>query len=220
MRVLIALIVWAAAIAGGAEVSKVVASSIHNKSSTTSKSAGGSGVTVSTGSGPAPAAPFDPSSVTPTSSQSLFVKANLSKALATAKAHLGSVSKVEITALYPGYVVITAARGGTGLDVDVEANGTVTSTSAGSAPGLPAYPLSRVAAGVPAALLARVSKAGVPASQVNYMVAESDPVDHKFRWLIYPKQGNRVEYFQASGAKGPLFEYLSNSSTGLKRVKG
>jgi hypothetical protein len=43
---------------------------------------------------------------------------------------------------------------------------------------------------------------------------------HGLWWLVYPVQGTKVEYFKASGASGPLFEYRSNSSTGLQPVPG
>ena len=52
------------------------------------------------------------------------------------------------------------------------------------------------------------------------MVVEIDPTSPHIRWLVYTNQGNRVEYFQASGATGPLFEYRTNSSTGLQQVHG
>jgi hypothetical protein len=61
---------------------------------------------------------------------------------------------------------------------------------------------------------------GVPESQLHYMVAEIDPSANRFRWLVYPLQGNRVKYFQAAGATGQLLEYLSNSSTGPRPVGG
>jgi hypothetical protein len=36
---------------------------------------------------------------------------------------------------------------------------------------------------------------------------------------VYPKQGGRVEYFQATGATGQLLEYRTNSATGLQPVR-
>ena len=39
------------------------------------------------------------------------------------------------------------------------------------------------------------------------MVALVDPITgHGLAWLVYPQQGNRIEYFKASGATGPLLE--------------
>ena len=72
---------------------------------------------------------------------------------------------------------------------------------------LPLFRLARLRDDVPAALVHRIATAGhVPESQLNYMVAEVEPGTNRFRWLVYPHQGNRVEYFQASGATGPLLE--------------
>jgi hypothetical protein len=85
----------------------------------------------------------------------------------------------------------------------------------------PLLSLARVNADVPAELAARIATAGrVPEAQLNYMVAEIDPAEHRFQWLVCPLPGNRAEYFQASRATGRLFELRSNSPTGLESVRG
>jgi hypothetical protein len=52
------------------------------------------------------------------------------------------------------------------------------------------------------------------------MVVMGDPVSHRVKWLVYPVQGTRAEYFEASGATGPLSELRANSSTGPVRIRG
>jgi hypothetical protein len=52
------------------------------------------------------------------------------------------------------------------------------------------------------------------------MVVEQDPANNTFRWLVYPRHGNRLEYFEATGATGPLLEYLADGSTGPRPVRG
>ena len=226
MRVLIAMLVWACAIAGAAELSSVVASSIHTSPAGASGSSGGSsgsggstGSGASTGSG---GAPFDASSVRATDSRSLFRTANLARALALVRAHYGAGAKLDLVAIYPGYASLTVVRGGSEIDVYVDAVGAFRPTNTGGNPGaLPLFSLSRVQAAVPAALARRIEMLGhVAESQLNYMVAEVDPSDGHFRWLVYPLHGNRVEYFQAPGASGQLLEYRTNSSTGLQPVGG
>jgi hypothetical protein len=219
MRLLIAMVVWIAAVAGAVELSTAVAHSIHNPaasaSSGTSGQSGGSG-------GGSSAAPFDASSVKPTDPRSMFRTANFERALTAARTHLGAGAKLEMVALYPGYAVLTAVRNGSETDVDIQADGSYSSTgTGGNSAGSSLFSLARVKASVPAALARRIAGSGhVPESQLNYMVAQADPIDHHFRWLVYPRQGNRVEYFETSGATGQLLELLSNSSTGPQPVHG
>jgi hypothetical protein len=225
MRLLIALAAWTVAVAGAAGVSSVVAKSIHTKpagatiaggGSSGSGSSGGSSGIGSSGGGTA-----DPSSIKATDQSSLFRTANLARALAAARSQLGATARVDDFALYPGYLAITAVKGGSGVDFYIDANGRSTRTATGGAAG-PAgsrFSLARVKADVPAALARRIATAGgVPESRLHYMVAETDPVSNRFRWLVYTVQGSRVESFQAPGKTGPLLEYRANSSTGLQRI--
>ena len=214
MRLLIALVVWIGAAAGAAGLSTVVAHSIHN-------TPGGASATGGSGSAGSGGSSFDASSVTATDSVSLFRTPNFARALAAASSSLGSGAQVEQLALYPGYLSLTAVKGGTEVNVYVNAVGTREVSSGGTPGNQPLVSLARVKADVPAALARRIATAGrVPESQLRYMVAEIDPVDNHFRWLIYPLQGSSVEYFQAAGATGPLLEYRNNSSAGLQPVRG
>jgi len=217
MRLLIAVIVWIGAVAGAAELSTAVAHSIHNPPAST-VSTGSASSSSSSGSG---SSSVDPSSITSTDSRSLFRTPNFARALATIRAHIGAGAKLDMLALYPGYMSVTQVVGGTERDLYVAFDGTyMLEDTGGTAGGLPLFALARVGAAVPAAIARRIATSGyVPARQLNYMVAEADPADNQLRWLVYPHQGNRVEYFQATGATGPLLEYLTNSTTGLQPVR-
>jgi hypothetical protein len=204
MRLLIAVIVWIAAAAGAAEVSSVVAAKVRKERATGSGSSS-----------------FDASSVKAADSQSLFHTANLEHALATVRGHIGANAQLNSFVIYPGYLSLTEVRPAGEVEVYINAANRYSSTNTGGNPGsTPLFKLGKVNAGVPASLVQRIAKAGhVPESQLNYMVAQVDIIDHEFRWLIYPIRPNRVEYFQASGARLRLSEYLTNGS-GLKRLRG
>jgi hypothetical protein len=221
MRLFVALVVWAAAIAGAAALSTAVAHSIHTSPSTTSTTTlpSGSGGTT-TASGPSPSnLSFDASKVKATDPKSLFRTVNFARALALIRTHYGAAAKLNLAAIYPGYASFMVVKGGSEINVYINAVGAFEPNTGGSPGALPLFRLTQLRADVPAALAHRIATAGhVPEAQLNYMVAEVEPGTNRFRWLIYPHQGNRVEYFQASGATGPLLEYLTNSSTGLKPV--
>lgn len=219
MRLLIALIVWIAAVAAAAEVSSVVAGSIHT---TPAAATTNSGTSSSSGSGSGSGAgSVDPSSVNAADAVSLFHTANFARALTAVRAHLGPGTRLAQLALYPGYLDLTAVRPGGEVNVYIAVDGRYEQNDTGGDPGSsPLFALARVGANEPAALAARIATAGyVPEAQLNYMVAEADPTDGHFRWLVYPHQGNRVEYFGTSGANGQLLEYLTNSSTGPQPVR-
>jgi hypothetical protein len=223
MRLLIAVIVWIAAVAAAAELSSAVAGSIHTTPAAATTSSGtasstGSGSGSASGSG---AGSLDPSSVSAADAVSLFHTANFARALAAVRAHLGPSTRLAQLALYPGYLDLTAVRPGGEVNVYIAVDGRYEQNDTGGDPGTsPLLALARVSAHEPAALAARIATAGqVPAAQLNYMVAEADPTNGQFRWLVYPHQGNRVEYFETSGANGQLLEYLANSSTGPQPVR-
>lgn len=209
MRLLIALLAWIGAVVGAAALSSAVASSIHH---------GGAPAGSSSGSG---GAPVDPSSVKATDPVSLFRSANFTRGLGAARAQLGTGARLDMLALYPGYLDITAVKAGTEVNLYIAANNRYTQTNTGGNPASsPLFSFSQVQSDTPAALAQRIATAGhVPESQLNYMVVQVNPTDHHLRWLVYPRHGNRVEYFQGSGATGPLFAYGSNSSTGLQPVR-
>ena len=221
MRLLIALIVWIAAVAAAAELSATVAGSIHTtraaattSSGSASSSASGSGSPTRSG-----ASSVDPTSVNAADAVSLFHTANFARALAAVRAHLGAGTRVAQLALYPGYLDLTAVRPGGEVSVYIAVDGRYEQNDTGGDPGSsPPFALARLGADVPARLAARIATVGhVPEAQLNYMVAETDPTDGRFRWLVYPHQGNRVEYFETSGTQ--LLEYLANSSTGPQPVR-
>jgi hypothetical protein len=223
VRLLIALVVWVAAVIGAAAISSTVAGGIHNKPAGTASlgsgvSSGGSSVTASgSSSGP------DPSSIKSTDKLSLFRTANLDHALSTARRALGSGAQIGNFALYPGYLSITAVKGGSEVDFYVDANGRVIQTATGgSADPESTFRLAQVGGSVPAALAHRIASAGhVPESQLHYIVVDVDTeAGHKLEWLVYAVQTSRAEYFKAPGATGPLLEYRRNSSTGLQPVPG
>lgn len=214
MRIVIAIVIWAAAVVGAVAVSSAVSSSIHNRPA----SAATAGAGFSSGNS---GSSVDPSSITATDQSSLFRTANLAKALAKARSALGADAQLDNFALYPGYLSITAVKGSNEVDFYVDETGNVQQTaSPGSAGGTAMFRLSQIGAGIPAALAQRISTAAhVPTSQLHYVVVMVDPVSgHGLWWLVYPVQGNAVEYFKASGATGRLLEYRTNSSTGLQPV--
>jgi hypothetical protein len=223
MRLLIALVVWVAAVIGAVAVSSTVAGTIHNQPVGTAGvssglSSGGSSTTSSSGS----SAP-DPSSIRSTDKLSLFRTANLDRALSTARRALGSGAQIDNFALYPGYLSMSAVKGGSEVEFYIDANGRVIQTATGgSVDSQSTFRLAQVGASVPAALAHRIATAGhVPESQLHYIVVDVDTeAGHKLEWLVYAVQTSRAEYFKASGASGPLLEYRRNSSTGLQPVSG
>jgi hypothetical protein len=220
MRLLIALVVWAAAIAGAAAVSNVVADGIHNPPAGSS-STGSSSIGSSSSSGGS-AAP-DPSSIKSTDQASLFRTANFTRALGRVRASVGDGAGIDNFVVYPGYLSVTAIKGGSEVNVYVDAGGRVERTvSPGSAVGSSLFRLGQIKAVVPAALARRIATAAhIPESQLHYIVVESDSTSNKrLQWLVYTIQGSRVEYFVAPGATGPLLEYRANSSSGLQKVSG
>lgn len=229
MRLLVAAVIWIGAVVGAFGVSTTVAHSIHTSSTSNGAGAGagpvsGGGTSSSTGggssSGSSSSSSQDPSSVTASNSASLFHTVNFARVLSVARSHLGAGAKIDNFALYPGYLDLTAVKGGNEINFYISAFGTINqSTSGGAAGSTGLFPLSDIAAGAPAALAQRIATAAhVPESRLHYMVAMSDPISGKFQWLIYPLQGGKVEYFQTKGAT--LYEYRANSSTGPQPVKG
>jgi hypothetical protein len=209
MRVLIALLVWAAAIAAGIGVSTVVADSIHHSSG------GGSS---------------DPSSITATDANSLFQSANFAKALSTATSQLGADAQVDSFTLYPGYLSVDAVKGNTDVNFYVDANGDHSQTTSNDLPvGDKLFPLSDVPSDFPSNFAQRIStKAKFPESQLHYLIIETDPISKKLQYFAYPVQNATVqngtvtaapiEYFQMNAPHGRLYEELS--SQGLQPVKG
>src|ERR1700674_5537521 len=115
MKLLIALVVWAAALAGAAELSSTVAAKY--------KSAGTSHVSTTTSTVSTGSPSFNPSSVKAADRLSLFKTPNLAKALTIARARLARDSQLEDATIYPGYLLLTFVSGGSARQVVIEANG-------------------------------------------------------------------------------------------------
>jgi hypothetical protein len=163
----------------------------------------------------------DPSSINAADKLSLFQAANFNRVLAKARAALGPNAKVENFVVYPGYVSITAEKGGREVDFYADANGGVDNSGGGSPGGSPAFPLSKIAPGSAAVFAHHIATAAhTPQSQLHYLVVDVDPVSGKTEWLAYAIDSSPVEYLKASGPTRRLFEYRRNSSTGLQAVPG
>jgi hypothetical protein len=179
MRLLIALVVWIAVAVGALGISQVVADSIHK----TPASAGagpstlGSGGESTSGSGSvvpnvpsgSGGASIDPSKVKSTDTVSLFRAPNLARALAVARTQLGAGAKLDNVALYPGYLSLTAVKGGSEVEFYLNVAGMQDTTKTGGFPGSDQlFSLAQLGAGVPAALARRIATAGhVPESKLN-----------------------------------------------------
>ncbi len=204
MRLLIALVVWAACIAGAFELSSAVAGSIGNTTTTASSGS------ASSGSAPA-ASSFDASDVKATDSDSLFRAANLAKALAIVRKHFGTDAEVTDATVYPGYLDLTIVKAGQENDVYVDAQGAYTPTSMGSAAGDQVFALSQLPLDGPQTLALRIAKyGGTPESKLAYMVVNVDSTTNRIEWLVYPLQGNRVEYFQAASPTSLIHGFLAS----------
>jgi hypothetical protein len=199
VRILVAVLVWAAAIAGGIGVSTVVAHSIHHELATTSA---------------------DPSNLTSTDKLSLFKTANLAKAMAIAAKDVGPNAQVDSFTLYPGYASIQVVQGNTETDEYVNVNGDHSqSTSPFTDTGDVLFPLSEITSDFASTLAQRIATLGqTPESQLHYMIVETDPDTKKLVWYAYTVPGARAEYFQMNAPNGKLFAEISG--VGLKRAKG
>jgi hypothetical protein len=200
MRVLIALLVWAAAIVGAAALSTAVAHSVHTE---------------------AAAASFDASKVTATDARSLFRTANFEKALTIIRNHFGANARLDNFVVYPGYLSATVVIPSGEVDAYVNAAGSYQPTTTNATPGDDTLlRLSQVKVDAPATLSDRIATAGhVPKGALAYMVAELDSITHRLHWLVYVKKGYSAVYFQASGATGRLLVDRANSKVGLEPVR-
>ncbi len=198
MRWLVALIVWAASVAGAVALSGVVSTSAKSQQA---------------------AASFDAGAVTAADSNSLFHTKNFGKVLGIVRSHVGAGAAFDSVVIYPGYVSMTQVKGSREADVYVAANGRVDVTDSGSHIGSdPVYTLRHIRADVPARIAQRINAlAHTPLAQLHYMVYESDPITRRTRWLIYTVEGNPITYFETSGPNGRLFKL---GPSGLEPVRG
>ena len=202
MRLIVALAVWAAAVAGAVALSSAVASSVKTEQASDASSSS-----------------FDAGAVKAADSNSLFHTANFGKALGIARQHIGSGAQLDSLVIYPGYLSMTQVKGTREADVYIAANGRFDLTVMGSHVGdSRVYSLARVPASAPATIARRIAKlAHTPLSQLHYMIFEPDPVTHRTRWLIYTVEGNPITYFETGSAHGRLFKLGPN---GLGPVRG
>ena len=198
MRWLVALVVWAASVAGAVALSNVVSTSAKSQQA---------------------AASFDAGGVTAADSNSLFHTKNFDKVLGIARSHVGAGATYDSLVIYPGYLSMTQVKGAREADVYVAANGRFDVTDTGSHIGTdPLFTLRHVSADAPARIARRIATiAHTPLSQLHYMIYEADPETHHSRWLVYTVQGNPVTYFEISGPNGRLFKL---GPSGLERVRG
>src|SRR5215472_8061855 len=108
MRLVIALVVWVAAVAAAAELSSVVAKSASKDAAVAS---------------------FDASAVKGADPQSLFVAANMEKALAIVRKHYGADARIDRLVIYPGYLSTTVVTPSGETDVYVNSAGRFEPTS-------------------------------------------------------------------------------------------
>jgi hypothetical protein len=208
MKLLIALVVWIAALAGAAELSSTVAAK-YKSSKSSAVSAGSSG-------GSPGAAPFDPSSVKAADRLSLFKPANLGKALKIAHAHFPRDSQLNDATIYPGYLVLTFVRAGNNREVLIDANGAYNgATSAGSS-GQPSFSIKQLNAGTPSKLVKEIAaSAHVRESGLNYMILSANS-GSGLKWLIYPIRTGAVQYYQASVTGRDLVAWTANGPRPLR----
>jgi hypothetical protein len=202
MRWIVALVVWAAALAGAAGLSSVVASNVHSQQA----------------SGSSSSASFDAGAVVAADKNSLFHVQNLSKALSIVRSHIGAGATLDSLVMYPGYLSITQVKGGREGDVYVNAAGRFDLTELGSHSGdTPLYSLARVSAAAPEQIAQRIATlAHTPLSQLHYMIFERDSETHRLIWRIYTVAGNPITYFVTAGPHAPLFKL---GQSGLERVR-
>jgi hypothetical protein len=203
MRWIVALVVWAAAVAGAAGLSSVVAANVHDE-----QASGGSS-----------SSSFDAGAVAAADKNSLFHAVNLGKALSIARSHIGSGATLDSLVMYPGYLSITQVKGGREVDVYVNAAGRFDTTALGSHSGdTQLYSFARVSAAAPAQIAQRIAAlAHTPLSQLHYMIFERDSDTHRLIWRIYTVEGNPITYFVTAGPHAPLFKL---GPSGLARVRG
>lgn len=176
MRLLIAIVVWLAAIAAAVFVSSAVSSSIHPT--------------------------VDPTSITAAQRDSMFQGNNFVNALATIKNHLGRNITTEQVVIYPGYVNVEAERGNSGVFAVLYAGGRWREDDSGDAtPQFGTFPLSRLNPSEPSALVTQLARYNhVPASELRYMVAQPVQGSDDLHWLIFTFGNSEPFTYTASPA--------------------
>ncbi len=197
MRLLIAIVVWAAAIAGGVALSSSVAHTVHNEQAK---------VATTTTSSSKPTPNFSPDSVKPSDPRSLFVGANFARALGLVRSHVGRNADVKMVEVFPGQLEMTVETSGSELSIIARVDGEYLSSSDSNGSSGQVFTMSQVSANVPPALARRIAAHGhVPVSALNFMQVRIDEINHVFHWYVYLKQDN--VYFQADTARGPIQQF-------------
>jgi hypothetical protein len=175
VRLLVAIVVWLAAIAAAVVVSTAVSSNIHPS--------------------------VDPTSITAAQPDSMFQGDNFVKALATIKQHLGANITTEDVVIYPGYVNVDAERGNRDVFAVLYAGGRWREDDGGDAtPQLGTFPLSRVHPSEPMAIVKQLARYNhVPASELRYMVAQPVQGSKDLQWLTYTFGNSEPFTYTASG---------------------
>ncbi len=178
VRLLVAIVVWLAAIAAAVGVSAAVSSSIHPS--------------------------VDPTSITAAQPDSMFQANNFAEALATIKNHLGANITTEQVVIYPGYVNVQAERGNSAVFAVLYVGGRWREDDGGDAtPQFGTFPLSQVRPTEPTAIATQLARYNhVPASELRYMVAQRDPGSKGLRWLTFTFGNSQPFLYTASIANG------------------
>jgi hypothetical protein len=201
------MVVWVAAVLAAIVLSSSVASSIHS-------------TPTGSGSGSSSSASSDPSSVRATDTGSLFGPRALNSALGVIRGHLGPGARLSTFVIYPGYLSVTAVRGGTEVDATDYVNGTYSQIATGGSPGTdPLLPLAKLNPRAPAAFIARIARAAhVAPRTVRYIVAMLDPITHRLSWSAYLVPGSHFEYLTAINGTGALQALTPGGS--LQPIRG
>ena len=199
MRLLIAVIVWAGALAGAAALSSSVASTVHDQQ------VKAAATVVTQASTPHPN--FDPSAVKAADPRSLFVGENFAKVLVLVRRHLGAQADIESLEVFPAQLEATVRQPSAEVSVIARIDGEYLSSSDSNVSGsTQAFRLSQIHADVPPSLVRRISRHGrVPVSAQRFMQVRIDTLNHVFHWYVYPTRDGI--YFQADNAHGPIQEF-------------
>jgi hypothetical protein len=146
----------------------------------------------------------------------MFRSANFAHALAIARGHFGAGANIDLVRLAPGDLQLFVIAGGHRQVVRILANGDYMTIDTGPAiSAQPVFHIAQLQPSVPGVLAHRIAVFGhVPQSQLDYMVAEIEPVLNVFRWLIYPVGGG-VVHFEAATATSPIMKYGPGGVTTL-----
>ncbi|MDQ6817690.1 MAG: hypothetical protein M3018_09870 [Actinomycetota bacterium] len=217
-RLTIAVAAWIGAVIGALALSNAVAHQIGHQvagAQTANLSSSDPQTANLSSTDPIPVQSFDPQAVKPTDAVSLFRKRNFAAALGIARRHFGARVEVEQLVLRPGQMQLIVITHGSRRVVVINADRAFLDSEVGLLTGTTdVFRLSEVQPGVPAAVERRIAVFGhVRPARLNYMILQTDPIAHRFNWLIYPK-GSDV-HFQADGATGPIQVYGRNGARTL-----